>query len=84
MSKLADTHFATAGPGRASGEGVPLAFGGAVDQLQPGSYLKLTNAKVDMFKGCMRLVVQPQGSIEPSTVKPFEPKVILQRNECLR
>ena len=60
------------------------ACGGAVDQLQPGSYLKLTNAKVDMFKGCMRLVVQPQGSIEPSNVKPFEPKVILQRKECFK
>lgn len=59
-----------------SGSVVFTARNDQVDLLQPGSYLALLGAKVDMFHGCMRLVVDPKsgGRVEPSKVKPFEAK----------
>mmetsp|Transcript_20860 Transcript_20860/g.62787 ORF Transcript_20860/g.62787 Transcript_20860/m.62787 type:complete len:135 (+) Transcript_20860:275-679(+) len=60
--------------GDSSGTVVFTARDDQVDQLKPGTYLTLTDAKVDMFKGCMRLAVDSNGSIQPSNVKPFQPK----------
>lgn len=45
--------------------------------MKSGSYLTLTNAKVEMFRGNMRLVV-PQGNsgkIEEAEMASFEPKI---------
>ena len=35
-----------------------------VDLLKPGATVILRNAKIDMFKGCMRLAVDKWGRIE--------------------
>ncbi|EPS71301.1 hypothetical protein M569_03460, partial [Genlisea aurea] len=35
-----------------------------VDMMKPGSTVVLRNAKIDMFKGCMRLAVDKWGRIE--------------------
>ena len=40
------------------------ARGKQVDQLKEGAALHLRNAKVDMFKGSMRLVVDKWGVVE--------------------
>ncbi|KAH7623822.1 hypothetical protein Ndes2526B_g01070 [Nannochloris sp. 'desiccata'] len=48
-----------------------------VELMKSGSYLTLTNAKVEMFRGNMRLVV-PQGNsgkIEEAEMASFEPKI---------
>lgn len=47
----------------------------AVDQLQPGTAWTLRNAKVDMYRGCMRLAVDNFGKLEPSDNTSIEPKV---------
>lgn len=62
--------------GDTSGTVVFTARNEQVDQMQPGSYLALLGAKVDMYHGCMRLAVDPHGGgqVEPSKVKLFEAK----------
>ena len=45
-----------------------------VDVAQPGKYLTLRNARIDMFKGSMRVAVDQWGKIEETTDK-FTPKV---------
>ena len=47
-----------------SGVIVFTARGKQVDQLKEGAALHLRNAKVDMFKGSMRLVVDKWGVVE--------------------
>jgi len=44
-----------------------------VDVAQPGKYLTLRNARIDMFKGSMRIAVDQWGKIEETTAK-FIPK----------
>jgi hypothetical protein len=46
-----------------------------VDQLQPGTAWTLRNAKVDMYRGCMRLAVDQFGKLEPSENSGIQPKV---------
>jgi hypothetical protein len=43
--------------------------------MKPGSYLTLRGAKVDMYRGSMRLAVDGAGKVEESDVKGFEAKV---------
>jgi hypothetical protein len=50
----------------------------AVDLLKVGSFVTLKNAKVDMFKGMMRLVIGQGGSIEVAEGAAFQPKA----SEC--
>lgn len=45
-----------------------------MDQLQPGTAWTLRNAKVDMYRGCMRLAVDQFGKLEPSENTSIEPK----------
>ncbi|KAI8468901.1 MAG: hypothetical protein J3K34DRAFT_425547 [Monoraphidium minutum] len=42
--------------------------------VKKGSYLTLTNAKVDMYRGSMRLAVDGAGKVEEGAAKGFEPK----------
>jgi replication factor A1 len=49
-----------------SGVMVITARNDQVDQLQPGSCWTLRNAKVDMYRGCMRLAVDQFGKLEPA------------------
>eukprot|EP00210_Caulerpa_lentillifera_P000685 g662.t1 len=44
-----------------------------VDVTQPGKYLTLRNARIDMFRGSMRLAVDQWGKIEETTAD-FQPK----------
>lgn len=46
-----------------------------MDQLQPGSAWTLRNAKIEMYRGCMRLAVDQFGKLEPSDDTGIEPKV---------
>lgn len=48
--------------------------GHLVDITQPGKYLTLRNARIDMFRGSMRLAVDQWGKIEETT-GDFTPKV---------
>jgi hypothetical protein len=41
--------------------------------MQPGSYVTLRNAKTEMFRCSMRLVVDRFGKIEPAADAGFEP-----------
>ncbi len=55
----------------------PLFTHSAVELMKSGSYLTLTNAKIDMVRGNMRLAV-PQnssGKIEAADGASFEPKI---------
>ncbi|KAK4253661.1 hypothetical protein QN277_010308 [Acacia crassicarpa] len=45
-----------------------------VDLMEPGATLILRNAKVDMFKGSMRLAVDKWGRIEPTEPANFDVK----------
>lgn len=45
-----------------------------VDVAKPGSYLTLRNAKIDMFRGSMRLAVNQWGKVEPASGHSFQPK----------
>jgi len=45
-----------------------------VDAMKAGSYVTLRNAKVDMFRGSMRLVVDQWGVVEPASGASFTPK----------
>ena len=49
-------------------------FLGAVDLMNPGATLILRNAKIDMFKGSMRLAVDKWGRIEVTEPANFEVK----------
>eukprot|EP00210_Caulerpa_lentillifera_P002210 g2124.t1 len=44
-----------------------------VDMTQPGKYLILRNARIDMFRGSMRIAVDQWGKIEETT-GDFTPK----------
>lgn len=46
-----------------------------VELVKPGKVLSLRGAKVDMFKGSLRLVVPNTGSIEVAASVKLEPKV---------
>ncbi|KAF5828418.1 DNA-binding related protein [Dunaliella salina] len=45
-----------------------------VEKAQPGSYIMLQNAKVDMYRGSMRLVVDKSGKVEEAAGEKFSPK----------
>lgn len=61
--------------GDATGVVVFTAKNEQVDLLAPGNYAVLRNARVDMFKGSMRLVVDQWGKVEAADDATFEPKV---------
>mmetsp|Transcript_35617 Transcript_35617/g.79175 ORF Transcript_35617/g.79175 Transcript_35617/m.79175 type:complete len:136 (-) Transcript_35617:574-981(-) len=44
------------------------------EQAQPGSYLTLRNAKIEMFRGSMRLTVDKWGKVEVAEGEKFEVK----------
>jgi len=46
-----------------------------VDLAQPGKYLTLRNAKIDMYRGSMRLAVDQWGKVEESDVTGFQAKL---------
>lgn len=46
-----------------------------MDLVKPGKMLSLRGAKVDMFKGSLRLIVPNTGSIELAAPVKLEPKV---------
>ena len=48
----------------------------AVELVKPGKILALKGAKVDMFKGSLRLMVPNAGSIESLESSKLEPKVM--------
>ncbi len=48
----------------------------AVEVCQKGAYLNLKNAKVDMYRGSMRLAVDQAGKMEAAEGEVFAPKVI--------
>lgn len=50
----------------------------AGESLKPGTYVTLRNAKVEMFRGNMRLAVDKFGKIEPAEGATFTPKVSLE------
>ena len=56
---------------------LPYFFCIAGEVLKPGAYVTLRNAKVEMFRGNMRLAVDKFGKIEPAEGSSFTPKVIL-------
>jgi ssDNA-binding replication factor A large subunit len=45
------------------------------EKAQPGAYVTLSNAKIDMYKGSMRLVVDKSGQVEEAAGQTFSPKV---------
>ncbi|CAH9142078.1 unnamed protein product [Cuscuta epithymum] len=45
-----------------------------VDLMNPGSTVILRNAKIDMFKGCMRVAVDKWGRIEVTEAASFDVK----------
>jgi len=47
----------------------------AVEKAQPGTYITLQNAKVDMYRGSMRLIVDKSGQVEDAPEEKFSPKV---------
>lgn len=47
----------------------------AADLAQAGTYLTITNAKIDMFRGSMRLAVDSKGSVEVAPQLSFKPRV---------
>lgn len=48
----------------------------AADKAQPGAYITLKNAKVDMYRGSMRLEVDASGAVEEAE-GDFQPKVCM-------
>ncbi len=46
-----------------------------MDKATVGSFLTLRNAKVDMYRGSMRLSVDKWGSLEVAEGVKFQPKV---------
>ncbi|PRW33839.1 Nucleic acid- OB-fold [Chlorella sorokiniana] len=61
--------------GDASGVVLLTARNEQVELMKPGTYVTLRNAKVDMFRGSMRLAVNQWGKIEPASGHNFEPKL---------
>eukprot|EP01120_Amphizonella_sp_Union-15-10_P009701 TRINITY_DN3739_c0_g2_i3.p1 TRINITY_DN3739_c0_g2~~TRINITY_DN3739_c0_g2_i3.p1 ORF type:complete len:169 (+),score=36.47 TRINITY_DN3739_c0_g2_i3:487-993(+) len=59
--------FAEAVVGDETGSIVLTAKNDQVDIAQPGSTIEIRNAKIDMFKGYMRLVVDKWGKITQAT-----------------
>ncbi len=59
--------------------GLSLVRALAVDLAQPGVYLELKNAKVDMYRGSMKLILDKQSSVEVTKGQTFEPRVSAQR-----
>jgi replication factor A1 len=47
----------------------------AVDLVEKEQFLTLRNAKIDMYKGSMRLVVNQWGKIEKAEARDINPKV---------
>lgn len=47
----------------------------AVDVVEKGQYITLRNAKIDMYKGSMRLAVNQWGKVEAAEKQNFEAKV---------
>jgi replication factor A1 len=47
----------------------------AVDLAQPGKYITLRNAKIDMYRGSMRLAVDQWGKVEALEDASFDAKV---------
>ncbi|KIY98497.1 Uncharacterized protein MNEG_9465 [Monoraphidium neglectum] len=46
----------------------------AAELVKPGKYLTLRNARVDMYRGTMRLAVDALGKVEEGEASGFEPK----------
>jgi replication factor A1 len=46
-----------------------------VDLAQEGKYITLRNAKVDMYRGSMRLAVDQWGKVDALEGSSFQPKV---------
>lgn len=61
--------------GDASGVIVFTARNEQVDLVTKGAYLTIRNARIDMFRGSMRLVVDMWGKVEEGDVTDFKPKV---------
>lgn len=56
----------------------------AVEFVEEGCYFILRNAKIDMYKGSMRLTITQWGKIERTEDQGFEPKVLPESpNVCL-
>jgi hypothetical protein len=47
----------------------------AVEVAQEGKYITLRNAKIDMYRGSMRLAVDQWGKVEALEDASFQPKV---------
>lgn len=45
-----------------------------VDLMKPGAYVTLRNAKIDMFRGSMRLAVNQWGKMEAASGQSFKPR----------
>lgn len=54
----------------------------AVEIVHEGEYLILRNAKIDMYKGSMRLAVNQWGKVERTEKQDFEPKVLPESLFC--
>lgn len=54
---------------------IPGVFLPAVDLAQEGNYITLRNAKIDMYRGSMRLAVDQWGKVEALEGSSFQPKV---------
>eukprot|EP00197_Chlamydomonas_leiostraca_P014596 CAMPEP_0202863910 /NCGR_PEP_ID=MMETSP1391-20130828/4355_1 /ASSEMBLY_ACC=CAM_ASM_000867 /TAXON_ID=1034604 /ORGANISM="Chlamydomonas leiostraca, Strain SAG 11-49" /LENGTH=124 /DNA_ID=CAMNT_0049543595 /DNA_START=87 /DNA_END=461 /DNA_ORIENTATION=+ len=59
--------------GDASGTVVFKARNDQAEKAQPGTYLKLSGAKVDMYRGSMRLEIDATGSVEVEEGASFQP-----------
>lgn len=55
----------------------------AVDLAQEGNYITLRNAKIDMYRGSMRLAVDQWGKVEALEGSSFKPKVCSEGVEGL-
>lgn len=54
----------------------------AVDLAQEGNYITLRNAKIDMYRGSMRLAVDQWGKVEALEGSTFQPKVRQAARDC--
>lgn len=61
--------------GDSTGVIVLIARNAQVDVATKGAFLTLTNAKLDMFRGSMRLVVDGNGKMEVAEGESFSPKM---------
>jgi len=53
----------------------PQTRGAQVEQVQPGKVVKLTGAKVEVFKGVMRLTVDTRKDVGTGSIEEVEDKV---------